>query len=378
MIPSELLEELAVETGVNKYSKKLQGEIIFKLLIYCIVSHKDNSLRGMESAYESLCFNVLQVDESKGSISYSSISERIKTMNYEYFEKLFYRCVELYGKIIGEDQAKVTRFDSTIVSTSGKLLKYGYSIKGASEYLKQLKFTIGFSEIPISAEMYSESQMVGENHALRQSILKHHPSNDNAIRIFDRGLSSRNAFEEFSYKKIPFITRLRTDSIIDELSENLIQTEIQTNRLIIYSDRWGYLQKRNGKTDILFRCIKANQKENNEPIWFITNISELSAEEICSVYKQRWDIETFFKFLKQELNLSHLLNRSENGIRIILYATLIASILVIVYKKTNGLKGYKIMKQRFVQDMEKLVAIDLVFLCDGNPAKAKKILFNSS
>ena len=73
-----------------------------------------------------------------------------------------------------------------------------------------------------------------------------------------------------------------------------------------------------------------------------------------------------------------MLNRSDNGIKSILYVTLIAAILIIVYKKTNALKGYKIMKQRFVQDMEKLVAIDLVILCDGNPEKAKEILFNSS
>lgn len=378
MIPSSMLEELALETGVNKYSKKLQGEIIFKLLIYCIVSNKDNSLRGMESAYESLCFNVLQIDASKNTISYSSISERLKTINYEYFEKLFYRCVELYGDIVGEDQAKIVRFDSTIVTTSGKLLKYGYSLKGASEYLKQLKYTIGFSHIPTSVDVYTEAQVVGENAALRALILKHQPSNENAIRVFDMGLSSRNIFEEFTLKKIPFITRLRQDNNMEVVSENLIDGPIKTNSLMIYSDHWGYLFKRNGKTKILFRLIKAVRLEDDEPIWFVTNIPELNAEEISSLYRKRWDIENLFKFFKQELNLSHLLNRSENGIKVVLYATLIASILVIVYKKTNKLKGYKIMKQRFVQDMEKLVAIDLVFLCDGNPEKAKQILFNSS
>jgi transposase len=192
------------------------------------------------------------------------------------------------------------------------------------------------------------------------------------------GLSSRNTFEEFTLKKIPFITRLRQDNNMEVVSENLIEGSIKTTSLMIYSDHWGYLFKRNGKTKILFRLIKAVKLEDDEPIWFVTNIPELNAEEICSLYKQRWDIENLFKFFKQELNLSHLLNRSENGIKVVLYATLIAAILVIVYKKTNKLKGYKIMKQRFVQDMEKLVAIDLVFLCDGNPEKAKQILFNSS
>lgn len=50
LIPEGILEELALETDVDKYTKKLYGEIVFKLLIHCILSFKDNSLRTMESA----------------------------------------------------------------------------------------------------------------------------------------------------------------------------------------------------------------------------------------------------------------------------------------------------------------------------------------
>jgi Transposase DDE domain len=378
IIPSILLEELAIETGVNRYSKKLQGPILFKLLIHSILSHKDNSLRGMESAYESLCFNALQLDENKNTIRFSSISERLKTMNYQYFEKLFYKCVELFGNIIGENTAILTRFDSTIVSASSKLLMCGYSIRGASEYLKQLKFTIGFSEIPTSADFYPTLEHVNENIALRESILSHAPSNENSIRVFDRGLQGRKTFEKFTNEKIPFVTRLKTNSTMKEITENVLKEPEETKTLVIYSDRWVHLYKRGGTETIPFRCIKSTQKETEEQIWFITNIHELTALEIAAVYKRRWDIENFFKFLKQELNLSHLINRSENGIKIILYSTLIAAILLIVYKKTNNLKGYKIMRQKFVQDMEKLLAIDLVFLCNGDTEKARKILFNTS
>jgi IS4 transposase len=81
----------------------------------------------------------------------------------------------------------------------------------------------------------------------------------------------------------------------------------------------------------------------------------------------RWDIEVFFKFLKQELNFNHLINRTENGIRVMLYATLIASILVLVYKKKNKLSGYKIMKLRFVLDLERIIMKDIVIMCDGSP-----------
>jgi IS4 transposase len=97
--------------------------------------------------------------------------------------------------------------------------------------------------------------------------------------------------------------------------------------------------------------------------------------DISSFYRRRWDIEVFFKFLKQELNFSHLINRSENGIKVVLYATMIASILLLVYKKENNLKGYKIMKLRFVQDIEKSIVKDIVFMCGGNPDLVEKLIF---
>ena len=81
-----------------------------------------------------------------------------------------------------------------------------------------------------------------------------------------------------------------------------------------------------------------------------------------------------FKFLKQELNFSHLVNRSENGIRVMLYCTLIAAVLLIAYKETNGLKGFKIMKQKFINDLEKSLVPDLVVLCGGDPNLVDSLL----
>lgn len=53
------------------------------------------------------------------------------------------------------------------------------------------------------------------------------------------------------------------------------------------------------------RLIIAKQKESNQTILVVTNISDLKVEDVCEIYKKRWDIEVFFRFLKQELNLKH-------------------------------------------------------------------------
>ena len=116
-----------------------------------------------------------------------------------------------------------------------------------------------------------------------------------------------------------------------------------------------------------FRLIRGIIIATGEEIWFLTNIKELSAYQIAAIYKLRWDIEVFFKFLKQELNFDHVLVRTENAIRVLLYTTLITAMLLIVYKNINNMAGYKIPKLRFALDLEEELIKFIVLLCGGNP-----------
>ena len=368
LLPDDLLSELAIEAKVNRYSKKLQGEIIFKLLVHCILSYKDNSLRVMASSYESVIFSLLNAgSNNKDSIHYSSISDRLRNINADYFEKLYNACVTIYGKEIGEQSSGLTRFDSTIVTLSSKLLKVGYQLKGDAANIRQLKFTIGLSELPTAAHLFTEQKYTSENVALKEAILLHQPAKSNAIRVFDRGISSRKTHDKLIKDKIPFISRINPNSKYELIEKNRLEKEIETLTLNIYSDEWVYLFTEDGKSKYPVRRIRAIQKESEEEIVFVTSIPDLSALEITGLYKMRWGIEVFFKFLKQELNFSHLINRSENGIRVMLYATLIVAILLLVYKKKNNLTGFKIMKLKFVLELERNIMKDIVVMCDGSP-----------
>ncbi|WP_346883986.1 transposase, partial [uncultured Algibacter sp.] len=83
-----------------------------------------------------------------------------------------------------------------------------------------------------------------------------------------------------------------------------------------------------------FRLIVAKTKtEESKEFWFITNEFDLSAKEIAQAYGRRWDIEVFFRFIKQELNVSHLVSLNKNGIEVMLYMTLIVAMLILIYKK---------------------------------------------
>lgn len=100
-------------------------------------------------------------------------------------------------------------------------------------------------------------------------------------------------------------------------------------------------------------------------IYFITNDFGLTPKEVAEAYSHRWNIEVFFRFLKQELCFSHFLSLSENGIKIVLYMTLITAMLIMIYKRENEL-GYDMAKFCFRTEMNDWVTTLAVFFSGGD------------
>jgi IS4 transposase len=71
----------------------------------------------------------------------------------------------------------------------------------------------------------------------------------------------------------------------------------------------------------------------------VTNDFSRSSVEIAALYKERWQIELFFKWLKQKLNLKRYLGFSENAVRIQIYSALITYLLMTVYLQRSDYKG---------------------------------------
>ncbi|GHT04364.1 hypothetical protein AGMMS49525_10630 [Bacteroidia bacterium] len=100
----------------------------------------------------------------------------------------------------------------------------------------------------------------------------------------------------------------------------------------------------------------------------ITNILYLRAETIAAMYRRRWDIEVFFRFLKQGMNFSHFLSLNENGIQIVLYMTLIVAMLIMIYKQENEI-GYKTAKRRMVIEIQELIIAIAALQSGGDLSK---------
>ena len=94
--------------------------------------------------------------ETIATIRFSSIGTRLSVINAAYFEQLFEACVRIYKNELGTDKKAIIRFDSTIVALSAKLLNVGYQLKGCdAENHRQLKFTVGYTDIPEIVHFYT-------------------------------------------------------------------------------------------------------------------------------------------------------------------------------------------------------------------------------
>jgi hypothetical protein len=80
------------------------------------------------------------------------------------------------------------------------------------------------------------------------------------------------------------------------------------------------------------RLVEFFDSENNETLVFLTNNFEVSALEVAYLYKNRWQIEVFFKWIKQNLTIKKLWGHSENAVKIHLW-TAICAYLIVAYVK---------------------------------------------
>ena len=188
------------------------------------------------------------------------------------------------------------------------------------------------------------------------------------ITVFDRGARGRKTFVLLCEENVKFVTRL-DERLRYETIEVLNTQSFQTETLNIQQDLKVYLFTTNTKVKQPFRLIIASNRNTGKVLHFLTNIFECTTLEITEVYRKRWDIEVFFRFLKQEMNFWHLISRNENGIKVMFYLTMIASMLILIYRHVNQLTGYKIVKLQFVNELEFSLIKDIVILCGGDPQK---------
>jgi hypothetical protein len=372
LIPDDLLLDLAAETKVDYQVKKLFGLNVFNLLLYGLLSSERIGLRSLEDFYNSRKFKALfKLPGTQPNAKYNSFSARLATMNVDYFEKayqaIYEQCSLLYDESALSLRYKITRVDSTMVCQTAAKLGQGINVGVKKDGKKQVKYTISLTDMfPSSVEVFTQQKYISENLTIPKAILKVIDKSKDNVFVFDRGVSRRQAFCELDENDCSFVTRLHVDARHVVLDDIDFSQDIVVRNLTVLKDQRVYLYRSGDHVvEHPFRLIQT-QNEKGTKYWFLTNRFDLTCEEIILIYKHRWDIEVFFRFIKQELNFPHLISVNENGIKIILYMTLILAMLILIYKKINDF-GYKTAKRRFAMELEYIIDDYMILQSGADP-----------
>ncbi len=382
-IPDDLIKSLAKDSNVDHYAKVLKGKNMFYLLLYGIMENERLSQRSLEDTFKDPIFKELFNLDKTEKVRRSSISERLSKINIDYFRGIYEFIYQQFTQLYKSDESEkynIVRVDSSIVTdVSGRMIEGLNSTsnsKTVNNPKKNVKYTMSFDGLfPSSANVFTDPSYSSEDLALPEAITNHvikSKDHDN-IYVIDRGLQSTSKMAELDNSQIKFVGRLKESRVYREtmpiIEDPTGEPTFDGLRLILDSKAVisnGRRRKNVDKIELEVRVVIVERLVDNKRFIFVTNDFTLSHDQVAAFYKKRWDIEVFFRFIKQELNVSHLVSLNKNGMEVMLYMTLIVAMLILIYKKENAI-GYKTAKRRFTMEMRHIIIELAIITCGGNP-----------
>ena len=182
------------------------------------------------------------------------------------------------------------------------------------------------------------------------------PYESGAYYIFDRGYVDYTRLYKITNHSAYFVIRAKSNLKFERMYSNKIDktTGVQCDQI---GKLTGFYVS-NQYPDKL-RRVKFYDKETKRTFVFLTNNFELSAEQIALLYKNRWQVELFFKWIKQHLKIKSFWGNSENAVRIQIYTAIIAYCLVAIV-------GHDLRIDRSTYEILQVLGISLL---DKTPVK---------
>jgi hypothetical protein len=159
-----------------------------------------------------------------------------------------------------------------------------------------------------------------------------------SVIVFDKGYRDYTTYNRFTKEDTTWVTRHRDHSVYTVIQHNEVnsfqhQQGVKSDKHIVL----GHDHHHNN-TKVPCRMITYKDPVSQKVFEFITNNRKLAASTIAGYYRQRWQIETFFKRIKQNYPLQYFLGDNENAVKIQIWTALIADLLLKVIKQGSRSK----------------------------------------
>jgi hypothetical protein len=322
----------------ERFAKAFNSWDHFVAMLFCQLAQA-KSLREICGGL-SCCVGKLRHLGVKKAPNKSTLSYANAHRPWQMFQELFYQTLDICklagtGKHRFKFKNKLLSLDSSTISLCLSLFPWAKfrRTKGAVK-LHLLLDHDGY----LPSYVYISS---GKKHDV--TIARKVPLSPYSIVTMDRGYNDYSLFAHWTQNHIFFVTRLKDNADYTVIEERTVpqNRNILSDQLIKFSG-----QTARKKCPHILRKVAVWDKEQNRQIILLTNHLEFGATTISQIYKDRWQIELFFKALKQNLKVKTFVGTSENALYIQIWTALIAMLLV----------KYLKFKSRFNWSLSNLVA----------------------
>jgi transposase len=145
-----------------------------------------------------------------------------------------------------------------------------------------------------------------------------------SMAVFDKAYNFYHQFLKWTEEGVNFVCRLKESAKYEVLGKALYENELKKGEFGVY--KVEHIQIKH--TESLYLRLVFFKDEQGRFYKFITNNWEITHDEVALIYKHRWSIETTFKKLKQNFQLTYFYSDTENGIKTQIWCTLIAYLLL--------------------------------------------------
>jgi Domain of unknown function (DUF4372)/Transposase DDE domain len=332
LIPRTDFERIVKETGSEYRSKGLSSWSQFVGMLFCQLG-RAHSLREIEGGLKSCEGKLAHLGieaPARSSLSYANAHRP-----WQLFEKVFYGLFEIVAaKAVGK---RKFRFKNKLVSLDSTVIDLCLSLYDWAKF-RRTKGAVKL-HLVLDHDGYLPCFGIitdGKVADVKAAHQMHFASG--TIVVDDRGYNDYRLFAQWTDAGVYFVTRMKDNALFEVVEER----EPPQNRDVL-TDQIIRLTGPGAKHKCpnLLRRVEAVREDTGDILVFLTNHQSLGASTIAAIYKDRWQIELFFKALKQNLKIKTFVGTSANAVKTQIWTALI-SMLLLRYLQLSSRFGWSL------------------------------------
>jgi putative transposase len=332
-LPSGVIDRIVEAQGADKYSKGFGCRHQLVAMLYAQLAGV-SSLRELASGFNSQSRHHYHLGVD--SVRRSTLSDANRQRSPEVFAEIARWLMSQASRGVRRDsQELLYLLDSTSISLTGRGFDE-WTAATRTRHTQGIKVHVLYAAhdgVP-SHQRITAANVNDVEEGKAVSI------EAGATYVFDKGYCDYNWWWSINEANACFVTRFKYNAALIVDSENPIAPEaagtILEDTLVRFRHRCAGGHRHNRYAHVLRRIVVA-RPDKDRPLILATNDLTSPAEAIARLYKDRWQIELFFKWIKQHLKVKRFLGRSQNAVHIQILTALISYLLLALYQKRHGL-----------------------------------------